>query len=141
MSKTLVVGSKTVTPRNFLLLESLNKAGNYTHVTFGLIDEALDEKKYKNNYIKMEHWNGTMMYDDGENMNIFELTIHCTKNYPKERPIIIFAQQSLEHKRLKKVCNSDGHLIEPVIQLIKSDETTLLGDYLTSVLNIIATYR
>ncbi|AYV83623.1 MAG: hypothetical protein Hyperionvirus9_40 [Hyperionvirus sp.] len=135
------VSSKTVVPRNFHLLEAINKAGNVTHVTFGLIDEALDEKKYNNNFTKMEHFNGTMMYDDGENMNIFEYTIHCTKNYPKERPLITFAPHCLEHRRLKKVCSANGCLIEPVLALIKSDETTLLGDYLTNVLHVIATFR
>ena len=129
--------SKTVIPRNFLLLEALNKDGNYSLVSYGLMDES----EYKNNYVTMEYWNGSMTYDDGENFNIFELLIQCTMKYPEERPIVTFRGQSLENHRLKKLCDEKGHLLESVMKHVKYDESMLLGDYLTNLLTLIKTYR
>lgn len=129
---------KTIIPRNFLLLESLNKAGNYTHVTYGLADENESDEQLKNNYVKMEYWNCTMMYDDGYNLNVFEVLCRCTLNYPNERPILIFSQESLKHKRVKRICDEKGYLTENAEASIKLSEDMLLGDYLSSVLNLIS---
>ena len=129
--------NKTKIPRNFLLLDALNKAGNYTHVTYGLIDEIENDKDLNNNFIKMEYWNCTIMYDDGNNLNVFEVVCRCTPNYPDERPILIFSKDSLKHKRIKRICDNYGYLTDQALSLCKWNENMLLGDYLTAVLNII----
>lgn len=131
--------SKTIIPRNFILLDALNKAVNYNHVSYGLCDE--DESKYKNNYVTMEYWTGSMTYDDGENYNIFNFEVQCTKKYPQERPIVQFADHSIEHRRLKKTCDENGKPLTTVLDMVKYSETMLLGDYLTSLLTAISTYR
>ena len=140
MSKSIAksVKSNTKIPRNFLLLEALNKAGNYTHVTYGLADEKEYDEKLKNNYVKMEYWNCTMMYDDGENLNVFEVSCRCPMNYPKERPILTFSKESMQHKRVKKICDAEGNLTENAATLAKWNENMLLGDYLSAVLNVIS---
>ena len=130
--------SKTKVPRNFLLLEALNKAGNYTHVTYGLADENEKDEKLMNNYVKMEYWNCTLMYDDGNNLNVFEVSSRCTSDYPKEKPILKFSKESLQHKKVKKICDADGNLTENAITLSKWNENMLLGDYLNAVLNVIS---
>ena len=131
--------SKTVIPRNFLLYDSLEKIGNYTHVTYGLADEDTDPS-FKNNYVKMEYWNCTIMYDDGDALNIFEVRCRCTKKYPEERPILTFLGESMQHKRIKKICNTDGTLKADTINLIKWDQSMSLGDYLNAALNVISNY-
>ena len=138
MNNSLKSISKTKVPRNFMLLEALNKAGNYTHVTYGLADEKEDDSKSVNNYIKMEYWNCTMMYDDGDNLNVFEVLCRCPFSYPDEKPILTFSKESLQHKKIKKMCNSDGSLTENALTFCKWNENMLLGDYLTSVLNVIS---
>lgn len=137
-SFTKSTNSKTKIPRNFLLLESLNKAGDYTHVTYGIADEKENDDKLKNNYIKMEYWDCTIMYDDGNNLNVLEVLCRCTQNYPNERPILTFSKGSLQHKRVRKICDASGNLTENAASLCKLNENMLLGDYLTSVLNIIS---
>jgi len=129
---------KTKTPRNFILLDSLNNVGKYTHVTYGLMDEVENDPALKNNYIKMEYWSASLIYDDGDNMNIFELAVRCTPLFPTERPILTFSEQSMTNKRIKKLCDSTGKLTESAKQLIKWNETQSLGDYLSAVLDIIA---
>ena len=139
MSKVInKTNSKTKVPRNFVLLDSLNKAGNYTHVTFGLVSENENDERYKNNFIKMEYWNATLMFDDGENINVFELLCRCTLNFPKKRPIVQFSKTSLEYKRIKKLCDKDGNLMESALVLIKYSENMSLGDYLEEILRVVS---
>jgi hypothetical protein len=134
MSKLL----KTKVPRNFLLLDALNKAGNYTHVTYGLVDEDTSDDKLQNNYVKLEYWNCTIMYDDGETLNVFDVLCRCTQNYPKEKPILTFSKESMQHKRVRKICDAAGNLTDSAISQTKYAESMLLGDYLSAVLALIS---
>jgi len=137
-SFTKLTISKTKIPRNFLLLDALNKAGNYSCVTYGLVDEKEDDEKLKYNYAKMEYWNCTIMYDDGDTLNIFEVLCRCTLNYPKERPILTFSKDSMQHKKIKKICDDNGNLTENAAAMTKWNENMLLGDYLSAVLSVIS---
>lgn len=125
--------NKTKVPRNFLLLDAINKAGNYTHVTYGLIDENEDDK-YLNNYVQMRYWNCTLLYDDGESLIVFKALCECTQKYPEEKPILKFSEESMEYDKVKNVCDDDGNFTENA----KWNESMSLGDYLQSVLNIIS---
>ena len=140
MSRSSVksTSNKTKIPRNFLLLDALNKTGNYTNVTYGLVDENENDEKLKNNYIKMEYWNCTMVYDDGNNLNVFEVSCRCGLNYPQERPILTFSKESLLHKTIKKRCDPEGNLTDETALLTKWNENMLLGDYLSAVLKVIS---
>lgn len=125
-------------PRNFLLLEALNKSGNYTHVTYGLVDENETNDLLKNNYVKMEYWNCTMLYEDNNDLNVFEISCRCTPNYPQEKPKLTFSKNSLQHNKVKKICDINGNLTENAITQSKWDENMLLGDYLSAVLNVLS---
>lgn len=128
------MNKRTVVPRNFLLLDALNNVGNYTHITYGLADE----KDYANNYVKMEYWNVTFMYDDGEVMNIFEALCRCSQTFPKERPTVTFNKGGLEHRRLRKLCQPDGKLTEATTSQVRWTENMSLGDYLSEILRVIS---
>lgn len=127
--------NKTKIPRNFQLLNAINKAGNYTHVTYGLTAENDDE--YKNNFAKMIWWDCTMIYDDGVNFTIFEAKCECTNKYPHEAPRLQFSPLFLDNDLIKNICDSEGFLLPHIKSAIKWNENQLLGDYLTNVLNII----
>lgn len=127
----------TETPRNFLLLDAVNKSGTYTHTTYGLVDEC-PGTKYENNFIKMEYWNATLVYDDGVEMCVFTLEMRCTGNYPEERPIITFSEDSLKCKRIKNLCDLDGNLTDKSILQIKWNKEMSLGDYLSEILRAIS---
>jgi hypothetical protein len=129
--------SKTKTPRNFLLLDALNKASNYTHVTYGLIDEIENDENLINNYAKMQHWYYTIVCEDDE-MTVLEGKCECTMNYPNERPILYFSKESMQNKKVKKICDQDGTLNENTKKMVKWDENMSLGDYLSAVQNIIS---
>lgn len=129
--------ASTKVPRNFLLLEALNKSGNYTHISYGLVDEDENDKELKNNYAKMEYWNCTLTYDDGE-LNLFEVRCKCTPNFPNERPILTFSPQSMLHKKIKKICDINGNLTENAVKLINWGPDMSFGDYLSTVQRIIS---
>jgi len=123
------------TPRNFILLDAINKACNFAYVTYGLIDE--DDKLYKNNFIKLEHWMGTLMYDDGFNLNILNITFKCTLNFPEERPIVKFCSESLEIPAVKKICDNDGNILPAHISKLKWSSDMQLGEYLVNIIKIL----
>ena len=128
--------SKTQVPRNFLLLDALNKSKDFTHVTYGLTDEDENDKNLRNNYTTMKYWNCSLIYDDGQDMNIFTAQCICTEKYPHEMPKLKFSKESMNHKRIKKVSDSEGNLVESYISS-KWNEAMSLGEYLNTVLKII----
>lgn len=121
-------------PRNFILLDCINKVGQYTHVAYGLIDD--DDKTYKNNSVKFEYWNGTLMYEADDNINILPITFRCTPNFPKERPIVNFSKESLEFDYVQNLCKPDGSLHDETIKRLPWSETMKLGEYLNQILNL-----
>lgn len=133
------MSTATQIPRNFLLLDAVNKSGTYTHATYGLVDESIGTK-YENNFIKMEYWNATLVYDDGNEISLLSLEMRCTENYPEERPIITFSEDSLKSKRVSKLCDSDGNLTSNAVLQIKWNIEMSLGDYLSEVLRAISYY-
>lgn len=122
--------STCTVPRNFILLDCIERANQFTYVTYGLLDDT-EEDPY--NHVKMERWNGTMIYDDGTDLNIFELTFNCSLKFPEEPPIITFAQFSLEHPRIQKLCNSDGTISNAYLSKIEWNSKMGIGEYLTKV--------
>ena len=125
--------SITQIPRNFILLNNIKDAGNYTHVTYGLINE--NEGKYKNNYITLEHWIGTLMYDNEEDINILGLTFQCTKNFPKEPPVVKFNDESL--KFVDFLCNEEGYLTDSTVKKLKWNNNIKIAEYIRSILDLL----
>ena len=121
-------------PRNILLFDSLNSA-KYTHVTCGLVDEVEGDKDLHNNYAKLEYWNCTMIHEKSDNINIYEIRCRCPMNFPEEKPMITFSQESMLNNRVAKICDSEGNLKKEIQAKIKWNDGMLLGDYLMEIYN------
>jgi ubiquitin-protein ligase len=123
--------TKTRVPRNFLLLDDLNNVKNFTHVTYGLMDEDENDQELRNNYATMKYWNCSLIYEGKNNdIKVFTATCVCSIAYPNEAPIIKFDKDSMVHNEVRKICDSDGNLIEPIIW----NESMTLGKYLNAIL-------
>jgi len=116
-------------PRNIILFDSLNSS-KYTHVTCGLVEEDENDKELCNNYAKMEYWNCTLIHEKGNETNIYEIRCRCTKNFPDEKPILIFSQESMLENKIAKICDKEGNLKKEINDKIKWNDGMLLGDYL-----------
>lgn len=129
---------KTKVPRNFVLLDALKNAKNYTHVTYGLVDEDKLDPRLALNFVKLEYWNCTIMYDDGINLNIFELQCYCPNNFPEVPPVATFSKESLENKKVTKICDKQGNLTQESINAIQWSSDMNLGDFLNKISKLIS---
>jgi ubiquitin-protein ligase len=75
------------------------------------------------------------MYDDGHDLNIFDVTIKVPLEFPDVPPIVKFAEYSLEHSSIKKICNADGTIKSTSLSSIKWDDKMGLGEYLMNIYN------
>jgi hypothetical protein len=123
--------SNCVVPRNFILLDSIDRANDFSHVTYGLME---DSEQDPFNHVTMKNWKGSMIYDDGRSdLLIFELTFECTKDFPNEAPIITFSPYCLENTRVANICDDDGKIKKEI--KIDWNNKTGVGEYLVTVLN------
>lgn len=112
--------SHSMVPRNFILLNSIDRAGQFSNVQYGLTDD--DNGVNKDNYVNMENWSCTIVYDDGrDDFNIFELKLKVPQNFPIAPPVATFAGAHLSHPRINRMCNSDGTLNSSYLNAITSD--------------------
>jgi ubiquitin-protein ligase len=125
--------STTKIPRNFILLGAVETAGEYAYVSYGLIDD--DDDRYRNNNVKLEHWYGSITYDDGKDLHILAFTFQCTKNFPKERPIVKFTKESLQCRQVQKICDGDGNITEEYLSKMVWSEDTKIAKYLTHIMD------
>ena len=132
MSKQSLQSKSSVpVPRNFILLDCIERAGQYPNVTYGI---SFDDTN-PNNSVNLEDWNGTIIFDDGENLNIVDVKIKCTEKFPYEVPIVTFPQYWLENKSIKKICNSDGTLNKNTMEQLNKiwNDKLGIGDYLVNL--------
>lgn len=111
--------SQCKVPRTFQLLDALDRAKDYSVITYGLSDDETPENEF--NHVTMENWRCTIMYDDGNAFNIFGMECCCSLKFPDEQPIIKFSEESMQHPKVKKICNEDGTLTNDCKKQIEWD--------------------
>ena len=112
--------SQSKVPRNFVLLNGIDRSAQFSNVQYGLSDE--DNNTNKDNNINMDNWGCTIVYDDGrDDFNIFELKVKVPMNFPDVPPVATFANAHLSHSRISRMCNSDGTLNSSYLSAITSD--------------------
>jgi len=121
-----------------MLLDALSHAKDFTHVTYGLTDEDKSDPKLALNFVKLEYWNCTIMYDDGATLNIFELQCFCSNKFPDEPPEAIFSKESLTHKKVMKICDETGNLSPESKKAIKWEPEMNLGGFLNAISNLLS---
>jgi len=109
-------------PRNILLMEEFENAmkGNYGSVSFGVL----------NGDITLTNWQGSIVTQKGD---IFEFDFVCDQNYPENCPTIIFNKKQLSNKNLSKMCNSEGKINDDILNKMKWDKNTTIGNYLLQI--------
>ena len=121
-------------PRNFILLDSIDRAGQFSNVTYGIVPD--DEGVNKNNSVKLENWTGTIMYDDGKELYIIEMKIRVPHEFPLVPPVITFAPHCLEIEKVKKISNDDGTINNKYFSQIEWDPKRMgIGEYLMQIHN------
>jgi len=97
-------GDNVVVPRNFRLLEELEKGekamGSFGYLSYGLADLEED--------VMMVNWNGTIIGPNNTpfESRIYSLQIECGESYPDAPPTLKF------RTRVNLPCVTDGGLVE-----------------------------
>ena len=118
-TKPIQEESTCAVPRNFLLLDSISRDKQFDNVTYGVMPD--DDKENIENSIKLENWFGTIIYDDGREYHIIDITIRVPLDFPKVAPIVKFAPQSFQLERVKRMCNDDGTINNKYLSMIEWD--------------------
>jgi len=131
MSHAKLADQKTKVPRSFRLVESIKLSKEFGYVSYGVIPE--DELENKDNYVKLENWQGSIVYDDGNNFHLFSLHMKVPMEYPDRAPIIVFDSGAMESNRIKKICTNDGHIKSEILDKIGWQTKWNLGDYMMEI--------
>lgn len=132
--KSIQEYSSCVVPRNFILIDSIERANQFANVTYGIVPDDDDENK--GNSTKLENWTGTIIYDDGKELYIIEVTmkIPLEEEFYVKPPIIKFAPHCLEFDKVKRMVNDDGTINNKYLAVITWDAKKMgIGEYLTQV--------
>lgn len=97
--------SQSKVPRNFVLLNSIDRSGQFTNVQYGL---SREDDKNKDNNVTLKNWDCTIVFDDGNELSIFELTLNVPMDFPDSPPTATFAQHCLDNSRINRMCKLDG---------------------------------
>lgn len=135
MSKSQVIqqlSPKAKVPRNFILLDSLDRAKDFTNVAYGLID---DEKLYPTNSVSLEYWSGSIIYDDGQSdLLVFGLDIYCPLDFPNSPPVVKFNDEAKKHRFVAKMLDKNGEISKDYITSFGWDASKMgIGEYLVRI--------
>ena len=115
--KDKIIASKI--PRNFVLLNEVSLAKDYSYVPYGVKDQDKD--------IMMKNWTGTMVHNNGD-ITFFEF--ECDDDFPTSAPRRLRFVVPIENTRVKRVCDEEGYVKKEYIAELRWKEDMKLGDYL-----------
>lgn len=108
--------SQSKVPRDFILTNGLERSGQFSNVQYGLSDDNTNV-----NYVRLEYWDCTIIYYEGQEPVIFDLKVRVPLNFPDVAPIATFSKESIQHARINRMCNSDGTLNSQYLSATSSE--------------------